>query len=391
MRRPVLTALVVLATAAPVPVHAAEAARIGKVFYEPQRQAIVVPFAGRPPDATYYRLSGTRHYWEFAGARLPDGLVQHHPIGGDLKRYTVAQRGPSVVRLAFELAIEARPALRFDAAEHRFEIYPFGQELHSAVPLVRVPRELPFPSPTPPPATPTPPPATPPPAPARPSSAPAKPSLAPAKRPMLLAQPKPEPDQPWQTAPILRVPRGMTLPLPSPRTALGRPEAGDGGLLMPFHGPAPDYKVRVFTANPRWLYFEFEQTGLSLAGKRFGVVEDPYIDAWMFTEPAPGKVRLYLRLRHTTPVVAQVFEAEGRIRFASPAAKGGLPPPAPAMPAPEPATAAPGIPAPAPSASGEVEVPGPLEPVPPRPPTEPDEELPEGAGPLLFPRPDSAE
>lgn len=370
MRRPVLAFLVAAATSAPVPAHAAEAARIGTVFYEPQRQTIVVPFVGRPPDATYYRLSGTRHYWEFSGARLTDGLVQHHPIGGDIKRYTVAQRGPSVVRLAFELEIEAKPALRFDAAEHRFEIYPFGQELRSTVPAVRVPRELPFPSPTP--------------APVKPTQTPVKPTPAPSKRPMVLVKPRREPEPPWQSAPILRVPRGMTLPLPSPRTAIGRPEAGDGGLLMPFQGPAPDYKVRVFAANPRWLYFEFDHVGLSVDGKRFGVVEDPYIDAWMFTEPAPGKVRLYLRLRHTTPVVAQVLESVGRIRFASPSAKGGQQRPAAAPP-----SAAP--PAPAPSGSGRIDVPEPTEPIPPKPPTEPDEALPEGAGPILFPRPDSAE
>ncbi len=352
MRRPVLLALVAVVPA--VPAHAAEAARIGKVFYESQRQAIVVPFAGRPPNATYYRLSGTRHYWEFTGARLTDGLVQHHPIGGDIKRYTVAQRGPDVVRLAFELAIEAKPALRFDATEHSFVILPFGQELRGAAPVVRVPRALPFPSPSP-----------------------GKPP-APAKRPLAIVN-KREPEPPWQTAPLLRVPQGLTLPLPSPRTAIGRPAVGDGGLLMPFQGPAPDYKVRVFTANPRWLYFEFDRAGLALEDTRFGVVDDPYIDAWMFTEPAPGKVRLYLRLRHTTPVVAQVQETEGRIRFASPSAKPGLPRPA--------AT----IPAPAPSGSGRVDVPDPVDPIPPKPPTEPDEVLPEGAGPLLFPRPDSTE
>ena len=348
MRRLLIVGLTAALTFAPAPAHGADVSRIGKVFYEPQRQVIVVPFVGTPPNATYFRLTGTRHYWEFYGARLADGAVQHHPIGGDIKRYTVAPRGPSVVRLAIELAIEAKPALRFDARGHRFEIYPFGQELKSQEPLVRVPRSLPLPTPTPPPP------------------------------------PPPTPEPSWRPAPLLRVPRGLTLPLPSPATSLGRPEAGDGGLLMPYEGPAPDFRVRVFTANPRWLYFEFDRTALSLVGKRFGVVDDPFIDAWMFTAPAPGKVRLYLRLRRTTPIVAQVLEPEGRIRFAASEARGG--PGQPASQAPSPAAPVPpGSPTPTPAAPVPAGSPAPP------PPTEPGESLPEGAGPLLFPRPDSAD
>lgn len=398
MRLPSLVCIVAAAAVAPPPAHAADAARLGKVFYEPQRQAIVVPFTGRPPDAKYHRLSGTRHYWEFHGARLPDGLVQHHPIGGDLKRYTVAQKDGGVVRLAFELAIEAKPALRFDARGHRFEIFPFGQELVAAAPVVRVPRELPFPSPTPPPATPAP----------APTKAPA------ARRPLVVAAPTRVPEPAWRTPPVLRVPAARSLPVPSPATSLGRPEPGDGGLLMPFHGPAPDYRVRVFTANPRWLYFEFDHVGLAVDGKRFGVLDDPWIDAWMLTEPALGKVRLYLRLRRTTPVVAQILEPEGRIRFAASAAAApagrplGPAPrlvlpvvgPSPAgMPAtiatPAPAIAPAPTDAPAPAVPDPV-VPDPADPKPPAdpsdpgdPPTEPGEAVPDGAGRVLFPRPDS--
>jgi hypothetical protein len=118
----------------------------------------------------------------------------------------------------------------------------------------------------------------------------------------------------------------------------------------------------------------------------------------MFTEPAPGKVRIYLRLRHTAPIGAQVLEAEGKIRFASPLASPGPGRVTPARPAPTapaaspvPTPAASPAPTPDPSPGSGPIVPDVSDPTPPKPPTEPDEALPEGAGPLLFPRPDSAE
>lgn len=115
----------------------------------------------------------------------------------------------------------------------------------------------------------------------------------------------------WQALPAVR-------PLArSPATALGAP-AGDGSaLLVPFAGDAPDYAVRVHRGNPRWLYFEFLGCELAADGGRFGVCEDPAIAAWMYTVPQPGRVRLYLRLRRQGPVVAQVLEREGLIRFAA--------------------------------------------------------------------------
>lgn len=123
--------------------------------------------------------------------------------------------------------------------------------------------------------------------------------------------------------------RGMWQALPAvkplataPATALGSP-AGDGtALLVPFVGEAPDYAVHVHRGNPRWLYFEFVGCEIAADGSRFGVCEDPSIAAWMYTVPGPGRVRLYLRLRRQSPVVAQVLEGDGLIRFA--AGKGRL-------------------------------------------------------------------
>lgn len=360
--------LVIAVIALPAPAEAARTpARIGRAFYEVQRQAIIVPFEGTPPNAHHFELSGSHHYFELTGARLVDGSVQHQPIGGALKRYTLAARGPAVVRIAYELAFDAQPTIRLDAAAHRFEIFPFGQELHSAEPAVRVPRALALPTPAPRPR----------PAPVRAAVARPRP-LAPVKLPTLLFKP--------------RVPHNLSLPTPHPATALYRPSQGEVGLVVPFRGTAPGYDAKVFIANPRWLYFEFEGAGLTLEGQRFGVLEDPTIEAWMFTQPTPTKTRLYLRLRKPAPVVCEVRDADGELRFYSPADAHMVPPPAPsavpsAGPTPAP-TAAPATTAPVtPGPAASEPVPAPAAP---RSPTEPSDPA-DGNAPMLYPRPDSAD
>jgi hypothetical protein len=100
-------------------------------------------------------------------------------------------------------------------------------------------------------------------------------------------------------------------------TALGVPAQQGRALLVPYAGKVPDYAVHVLRGNPRWLYFEFPASEIAADGRRFGVLEDPAMAAWMYTVPAPGRVRLYVRLRSRTPLVAQVLEPQGLIRLAA--------------------------------------------------------------------------
>jgi hypothetical protein len=109
------------------------------------------------------------------------------------------------------------------------------------------------------------------------------------------------------------------------RTALGAPAERGRALVVPYAGQAPDYAVHVLRGNPRWLYFEFAASEIAAEGRRFGVLEDPAIAAWMYTVPARGRVRLYVRLRTRTPVVAQILEPQGLIRVAAQVASPARP------------------------------------------------------------------
>lgn len=340
--------------AVPAPAAAARGpATVGRAFYEAQRQAIVVPFEGTPPNAHHFELSGSHHYFELTGARLKEDAVQHQPVGGALKRYTLAPRGAAVVRLAYELTFDAQPAIRLDAANHRFEIFPFGQEVRGLEPPVRVPRALALK------------PGEKGPAPLRPT--PAASPVRVAVRTAIATHTAPKLPAPKLPALIFRPrpPANLPLPTPAPATALYRPGLAADGLIVPFRGTAPGYEAQVFVSNPRWVYFEFDGAGLTMEGQRFGVLEDPTIEAWMFTQPAAYKTRLYLRLRHPAKVVCEVDEKAGELRFYEPSAARIVP-----TPTPEPEAT--------PSAAE------------PRPPVEPGDPG-ESAQPLLYPRPDSAD
>jgi hypothetical protein len=101
----------------------------------------------------------------------------------------------------------------------------------------------------------------------------------------------------------------------------------------------------------------------------------------MFTHPAVGKTRLYLRLRRTAQVVCEVNEKAGELRFCAPSTTRFVPPP---TPEPE-ASATPTEPSPNPAPSAAVPVPA--EPRLPVAPSDPDD----GSAPMLYPRPDSAD
>jgi hypothetical protein len=121
---------IVVATAsalAPLPIQAqvAQPALVGTAFYEGARRAIVVPFTGAAPRAYYYRLSSTVHYFEFEGARLIGAGVQGHSGVGDLRRFVLTNKRLNVVRITLETTREVSPVIQLNAAEQRFEIFPF--------------------------------------------------------------------------------------------------------------------------------------------------------------------------------------------------------------------------------------------------------------------------
>lgn len=277
MRR-VAIALTMLAVPGPAYAVAAPApapASVGTAIYYESAGEIWVPFTGVAPTATAFSLSPTRHYVELTPARLASPGVQHHPLEGPLKRFTMAARSGSTVRLSLETASASSPWMKLEADRGFWLIRPFGAKVVPAE-SVRVPRAMFLP-----------------------------------------------PVKPGAKGPTRQV---FPTPKPVPLTAFTRPEAGLGGIVMPFTGLLPDYRLRVNMINPKWLYFEFESAEIAIEGKHFGVIEDPVIEAWMVTKPKPDTARLYLRLKQAVPIGAEVLEGQIRVAPAGPLPSPSAPP-----------------------------------------------------------------
>lgn len=296
-----LAAAAVPTVAAPVAVAAPAApAAIGRAQFDAARQAVTLPFSGPAPTLTLYSLSPTHHYYEISPARLKGG-VQHQPLDGAIVRYTMANRpnGP-VVRLSFVLTKPGTPTFSVDAAG-RITVWPLGAASPagtSALPPVPRPPQLP-----------------------------------------LAAAPTPKPGPKLTPKPAARVvlPRKLTPPSEANmlRTVIGRPYLDDfhHRLVMPFNGPAPDYRIKVYEKNPRWVYMDFTQSTFQLEGDRFDSYTHPLFDGWMLQErPAEKTTRLYLKFKVEAPVVAQIYPESGEIWFSatSPIADQQTPPLAPA-------------------------------------------------------------
>ncbi|MEB3197819.1 MAG: hypothetical protein VKP62_11505 [Candidatus Sericytochromatia bacterium] len=156
MRLSCLSAILVATAAAlapsPILAQTAQPARVGTAFYMGADRAIVIPFAGTPPRAFYYRISPTIHYFEFEGAKLAGAAVQGHSGVGALRRFVLTEKRANVVRITLETATPSSPAIQLKAVEMRFEIYPFaGAETPPSAaggtPASRPPALIPMPVP----------------------------------------------------------------------------------------------------------------------------------------------------------------------------------------------------------------------------------------------------
>lgn len=296
--------------ALPAPAFAAEAAtRVGEASFDPATSAIVVPYTGTAPKPVAYTISGSHHYYELPGARLAKPAVQFHRVGGNIERYTLADRPQGGVRVSFKLTTSAKPTVEVDTTGHRLLIWPLGKTGAVAV--------------APKPAA----------APVAPKPKPVAVAPKPKPKPVAVA-PKPTPKpKPAQQAHAVRVPTGLTPPLPKNalKTEVGKPYFDDfhHRLVLPYKGEEPDFTVVVYYKNPKWVYFDFANAYLSAEGQKFETfTTDTAFDGWMLSQRQGAlKTRLYLKLKAETQIVAQVHPESRQIwlevpgkRVAKPAA-----------------------------------------------------------------------
>lgn len=305
--------------ALPAPAFAAEAAtRVGEASFDPATSAIVVPYTGTAPKPVAYTISGSHHYYELPGARLAKPAVQFHRVGGNIERYTLADRPQGGVRVSFKLTTTAKPTVEVDAARQRLLIWPLGKTGAVAARPAATP-VAPKPQPKPVAVAPKPKPA----------------AVAPKPKPKPVAvAPKPTPKpKPTQQAHAVRVPTGLTPPLPKNalKTEVGKPYFDDfhHRLVLPYKGEEPDFTVVVYYKNPKWVYFDFANAYLSAEGQKFETfTTDTAFDGWMLSQRQGAlKTRLYLKLKAETQIVAQVHPESRQIwlevpgkRVAKPAA-----------------------------------------------------------------------
>jgi hypothetical protein len=297
--------------ALPAPAIAAEAAtRVGEASFDPAASAIVVPYTGTAPKPVAYTISGSHHYYELPGARLSKPAVQFHRVGGHIERYTLADRPEGGVRVSFKLTTTAKPTVEVDTTGHRLLIWPLGKTGAVA---------------------------------AKPATAPVTPkptpvAVAPKPKPKpVAAAPKPKPKpKPVQQArrpatPAVRVPSGLTPPLPKNvlKTEVGKPYFDDfhHRLVLPYKGEEPDFTVVVYYKNPKWVYFDFANAYLSAEGQKFETfTTDTAFDGWMLSQRQGAlKTRLYLKLKAETQIVAQVHPESRQIWLEVPSKRGAKP------------------------------------------------------------------
>lgn len=301
--------------------HAAAYALIGRAAFDPHKTAITVPFKGPAPNVTLYQLSPTHFYYEFEASRLALGGVQYQAVGDTMERFTMANRPNAVVRLSFKLLRPGMPRFAVDKARGQIRILPLGAELATRTTRVA----------------------------AKPKPKPVEPPQAGWKQPTPLYQHRVtqvappaslSPPSSWTAVPAKVVAAPKLLKPPSAknalRTEIGRPYLDDfhHRLVLPFHGPAPEFKVLVHQKNPRWVYLDFEQSSVKLQGERFDSFSDAIFDGWMLTEPAgTNRTRLYLKFKTAMPVVAQIYPESGEMWFLTPKPTDQPPPTLPASPA----------------------------------------------------------
>lgn len=308
-----------IALASPPAAFAADShALIGRASFDARKTAITVPYSGPAPAVTLYKLSPTHYYYEFEGARLAVGGVQYQPVGDPIERFTMANRPNATVRISFKLLRPGVPRYAIDKARGKIRILPVGAEVAS--------------KPASKPAAVA----------ARPVTPPEGPWEQPAplfRHEVVKVSPPPvrpvTPPVAWKPVPAKTVVAPVNLLPPTAknalRTEIGRPYLDDfhHRLVMPFHGPAPEFKVRVHQKNPRWVYLDFAQSAVKLQGDRFDSFSDKIFDGWLLTEPAgTNSTRLYLKFKTAIPVVAQIYPESGEMWFTTPPAAGETPPPA---------------------------------------------------------------
>ena len=121
---------------------------LGAARFDGTRTAIAIPYAGRAPRPILYRISATRYYYEFEGARFEPGGAQYRKLDSNLARFTISNRpARPVVRVAFRLTQPAIPAVRVDAATRTIEVLPLGRATALGTAPAKVPHGLALPLP----------------------------------------------------------------------------------------------------------------------------------------------------------------------------------------------------------------------------------------------------